>query len=441
MPSQKVEFPGSQGAPLAGRLDTPETPPRGWAVFAHCFTCSKDSKAAVFVARALAEAGYGVLRFDFTGLGGSGGDFADTHFSSNVDDLVAACDWLRAEHAAPSLLIGHSLGGAAVLAATHRVPEVVAVATLAAPFDPAHVAKQFGEQVKTIEAEGEATVQLAGRPFRVKRALLDDLNSQRQAERIHNLRRPLLVLHAPTDATVSIDNAREIFAAALHPKSFISLDGADHLLTREADARFAASLIATWAARYIDAGQAQPDQASKTTAETATSKAGIDATSTADGAAAKPAMATTASDGKVHVAERGTGAFTVAISAGRHSLLADEPASVGGDDLGPSPYELLSAALGACTAMTLRMYARQKKWPLESVRVVLDHAKIHATDCANCETKVGKIDRIEREITITGDLDAAQRKRLLEIADMCPVHRTLHSEVRIATRTAGADGT
>ena len=415
MPSHSIEFPGSQGAALAGRLDTPETPPRGWAVFAHCFTCSKDSKAAAYIARALAEAGFSVLRFDFTGLGGSGGDFANTHFSSNVDDLVAACDWLRAEHAAPALLIGHSLGGAAVLAAAHRVPEVVAVATLGAPFDPAHVAKQFGDQVETIEAQGEATVQLAGRPFKVKQALLDDLNSQQQAERIRNLRRPLLVLHAPTDAIVPIDNAREIFSAALHPKSFVSLDGADHLLAREADARFAASLIATWAGRYVGDHQAAP--------------------------AATPANTSPASDGKVHVVERGTGAFTVTISAGRHTWLADEPASVGGDDLGPNPYEMLSAALGACTAMTMRMYARRKKWPLESVRVVLDHSKIHAADCTDCETKVGKIDRIEREIAITGELDDAQRQRLLEIADMCPVHRTLHSEVQIVTRAAsGSSG-
>jgi putative redox protein len=251
MPSQRIEFPGSQGAMLAGRLDTPDSTPRAWAIFAHCFTCSKDSKAAAFIARALAEAGFGVLRFDFTGLGDSGGDFANTHFSSNVDDLVHAADWLRSEHGAPSLLIGHSLGGAAVLAAAHRVPDCVAVATLGAPFDPVHVTHQFGDGLKRIQRQGQATVQLAGRPFTIKREFLDDLSGQAQADRIGTLGRPLLVLHAPLDTTVPIDSAHQIFKTAKHPKSLISLDGADHLLTRMADARFAASMIAAWASRYL----------------------------------------------------------------------------------------------------------------------------------------------------------------------------------------------
>ena len=413
MPTQRIEFPGSQGAPLAGRLDTPERPVRAWAIFAHCFTCSKDSKAATYIARALAEAGYGVLRFDFTGLGGSGGDFANTHFSSNVEDLVAAADWLRAEHGAPALLVGHSLGGAAVLAAAHQVPDAVAVATLGAPFDPAHVARQFGDSIPVIETQGEAQVQLAGRPFKIKQALLDDLHSQHQVKRIRNLRRPLLVMHAPLDATVSVDNARQIFEAAMHPKSYVSLDDANHLLTREADARFAAGLIAAWAGRYVELDELHAPEP----------KAG-----------ATPAD----DDGKVRVTERGTGRFTVGIRAGRHEWIGDEPASVGGDDLGPSPYEMLSAALGACTAMTLRMYAQRKNWPLEAVQVVLEHAKIHAADCAECETHTGKIDRIERDIRIEGDLSAEQRARLLEIADMCPVHRTLHAEVQIVTRAVSA---
>ncbi len=416
MPTQRIEFPGGQGALLAGRLDTPERPARAWAIFAHCFTCSKDSKAATYIARALADAGYGVLRFDFTGLGGSGGDFANTHFSSNVEDLVAAADWLRAEHGAPALLVGHSLGGAAVLATAHRVPDAVAVATLGAPFDPAHVTKQFGDSIPVIESQGEANVQLAGRPFKVKRALLEDLHSQHQVERIRHLRRPLLVLHAPLDATVSVDNARQIFEAAMHPKSYVSLDHADHLLTREADARFAAGLIAAWAGRYVESGEVR-DQAP-----------------TADASPRGPA-----DDGKVRVTERGTGRFAVAIRAGRHEWIGDEPAALGGDDLGPSPYDMLNAALGACTAMTLRMYARQKKWPLDAVEVVLEHAKIHATDCAECETRIGKIDRIEREIRIEGDLSAEQRARLIEIADMCPVHRTLHAEVQVVTRATGAE--
>lgn len=253
MPTERVEFEGSQRALLAGRLDTPGTAPRAWALFAHCFTCSKDSKAAAYIARALAEAGFGVLRFDFTGLGGSGGDFSNTHFSSNVDDLVAAADWLRVQHGAPALLIGHSLGGAAVLAAAHRVPECVAVATLAAPFEPAHVAQQFGAGVPLIEADGAACVQLGGRPFTIRREFLDDLAGQPQAERIHGLRRALLVLHAPDDEVVGVDSARKIFEAALHPKSFVALDGASHLLNDAADADFAASIIAVWAQRYLPA--------------------------------------------------------------------------------------------------------------------------------------------------------------------------------------------
>ncbi len=412
MPSQRVEFTGSQGALLAGRLDTPDTPgtpPRAWAVFAHCFTCSKESKAATYIARALAEAGYGVLRFDFTGLGGSDGDFANTHFSSNVADLVAAADWLRTEHGAPALLIGHSLGGAAVLAAAHQVEDCLAVATVGAPFDPVHVAKQFGDDLQVIEEEGQATVSLAGRPFTIKREFLEDLSGQGQATRIRDLRRPLLVLHAPLDTVVDVDNARRIFEAARHPKSFVSLDHADHLLNNAADARFAAGLIAAWAGRYLPG---------ETTAATPAAQVATDAQ---------------AHDETVHVAERGTGTFTVAIRAGQHSWLGDEPASVGGDDLGPAPYDMLSAALGACTAMTLRMYARQKKWPLDKVSVSLKHSKVHAADCATCETKVGKVDRIERSITLDGELDETQRQRLLEIAEKCPVHRTLHSEVEILT--------
>ena len=408
MPSIRTEFTGSQGTTLAARLDTPDTAPRAWAVFAHCFTCSKDTKAAAHIARALAASGFGVLRFDFTGLGGSGGDFSNTHFSSNVDDLVAAADWLRAQHGTPALLVGHSLGGAAVLAAAHRIPDARAVATLGAPFDPAHVTHQFGDDLKVITEQGQATVTLAGRPFTIKRAFLDDLGGQAQSERIRQLRRPLLVMHPPQDRVVNIENAAAIFRAALHPKSFVSLDGADHLLNREDDARFAAGVIAAWASRYLPAAATTP--AADTTAD-----APIEA-------------------GWVEVAETGSGTFTSMVRAGAHRWLADEPASVGGADAGPSPYDLLTAALGACTAMTLRMYARQKGLPLDRVRVRLKPSKIHASDCEHCETATGRIDRIEREIELQGALDEAQRQRLLEIADKCPVHRTLHGEVDVATR-------
>jgi alpha/beta superfamily hydrolase len=251
MPTHMVEFSGSQGVTLAGKLDVPDEPPHAWAVFAHCFTGSKDNRASKYIARALAGSGFGVLRFDFTGLGNSGGDFANTHFSSNVDDLVAAADWLRAEHGVPALIIGHSLGGAAVLAAAARIPDNRAVATIGAPFDPAHVVHQFGDQVEQIKTLGQATVQLGGRPFTVRSGFIDDLNSQNQRARIHSLRRPLMVLHAPRDPTVGVDNAAQIFQAALHPKSFVALDGADHLLSRSEDAKYAADVIAAWARRYL----------------------------------------------------------------------------------------------------------------------------------------------------------------------------------------------
>lgn len=419
MPSSKITFPGSQQAALAGRLETPDQPPRAWALFAHCFTCSKDSKAAAYISRALARAGFGVLRFDFTGLGSSDGDFANTDFSSNVDDLVAAANWLRAEHGAPALLIGHSLGGAAVLAAAGQIADCEAVATIGAPFDPAHVVQHLGEGVEQIKSDGEATVQLAGRSFAVRRAFIEDLTSQKQTDRIRALRRPLMVLHAPRDATVGIDNAGQIFQAALHPKSFVALDGADHLLSQPGDAQFAADVIGAWAGRYLVAAPSSDQPESALTA-------GRDE-------AALP-------EGTVQVVERGTGAFAVDIRSGRHRWISDEPTGVGGDDLGPGPYDMLVAALGACTVMTMRMYARQKKWPLDKVTVALSHGKIHASDCAECETRAGRVDRIERVITITGALDTTQRRRLMEIADKCPVHRTLHAEMLVVTReNAAAD--
>ena len=407
MTSLKVEFPGSLGHLLAARLDKPSTLPRAWAVFAHCFTCSKDSKAAAYIARALVEAGFGVLRFDFTGLGGSDGDFANTHFSSNVGDLVSAADWLRSEHGAPALLIGHSLGGAAVLAAAHLIADARAVVTLGAPFDPAQVKHQCGEGLALIESNGEARVTLAGREFTLRREFLDDVASQPQAERIRALRRPLLVLHAPGDTIVGVENARRIFEQALHPKSFVSLDDADHLLNSQSDATYAAGLIAAWAKRYL------PDPAP------------LNEVTSTRGAVPPPVGAVRISDLP--------GNFAVNVESGRHALVSDEPVEVGGDDLCLGPYDLLLGALGACTAMTLRLYARHKKWPLENVRVTLSHAKIHATDCAECETKEGKIDRIERTVELAGPLDAPQRARLLEIADKCPVHRTLTSEIEVRT--------
>jgi len=398
----KVHFPGSQGLTLAARLDLPSRQPTAYALFAHCFTCSKDSKAASYISSSLAAAGIAVLRFDFTGLGGSDGDFANTGFSSNIDDLVAAADFLRKEYEAPRLLVGHSLGGAAVLAAAPRIAEIVAVATVNAPADPSHVIRNFESATAEIELSGEAEVVLGGRRFTIRKSFIDDARSQKLAEIIPGLRRALLVMHSPHDTVVDVSNAQLIFTAAKHPKSFLSLDDADHMLSRRDDARYAGMVLAAWAARYM------PVPASA---------AGVQAGSE-----------------DVVVTEAGDGKYAQTVNVGRHWLRADEPSSIGGDDSGPSPYQLLSAALGACTSMTMRMYANKKKLPLDKVTVTVKHEKIHAEDCIECETRVGKIDQIEREIHIEGDLTDEQRINLMRIADRCPVHRTLHSEVVVKSR-------
>jgi uncharacterized OsmC-like protein/alpha-beta hydrolase superfamily lysophospholipase len=401
MRSERFEFPNGKGEKLAGVLDLPIGEPTAFALLAHCFTCGKDNLAAKRIAERLAICGIAVLRFDFTGLGGSEGEFANTHFSSNVDDLVAAADHLRRTKGAPAILIGHSLGGAAVLAAAHRIAEARAVVTIAAPVDPGHVAGLFKEHAEAIRAQGEVEVELAGRPFRIKREFLDDVSMQRLKERIAALRKALLVLHAPTDDVVGIDNASQIFIAAKHPKSFVSLDGADHLLSQKSDAVYVANVIAAWAGRYLDAPQSMTEEE-------------IEA-------------------GTVLVRETRSGKFQQEIMSGAHRFLADEPVKMGGLDSGPSPYDLLLAGLGACTSMTLRLYADGKKLPLERVSVRLTHNKIHAEDCEHCETREGMVDRIDRTVTLEGALDAEQRKRLLEIADKCPVHRTLESEIDIRT--------
>ncbi|MBU3078928.1 bifunctional alpha/beta hydrolase/OsmC family protein [Sphingomonas quercus] len=393
MPTRSLEFTGSTLMPLSGRVEMPEGLPRAWAVFAHCLTCGKDNIAAVRIARALAAQGIGVLRFDFAGLGDSEGEFAETSFATNVADLVAAVTSMTASGMTPSLLIGHSFGGAAVLAAAGQLEQIKAVATIAAPFDVAHVLHHFApDSLEAIARDGMAKVPLAGRTFAVGRQFLDDLRSHDQGARIAALHRPLLILHAPQDDVVGIDNATRIFMAARHPKSFISLDNADHLLSGAEDARYAAGLIAAWASRYLPPLE-----------------------QTREGFDAQDVVAEETREGR----------YQVAIRAGGLRFLADEPVSVGGMGSGPTPYDLLSAALGACTTMTLRLYADGKGWPVNRIQTAVGHVR---------EAGVEPADLFTRRIAVDGALDAAQRARLLEIADRCPVHRTLEKGSRVMTR-------
>ncbi|MGH6948991.1 MAG: bifunctional alpha/beta hydrolase/OsmC family protein [Kiloniellales bacterium] len=405
--SQKLTFAGSDGTTLAARLDKPAGEPRAYALFAHCFTCTKDIFAAGRIAQGLAEAGIAVLRFDFTGLGHSEGEFANTNFSSNVADLIAAAGHLREHYSAPQLVIGHSLGGAAVLAAAASLPEARAIATIGAPAEPAHVIRHFTGSRSEIEAHGAAEVSIGGRPFTIKKQFLEDIERHRLEAALAKLKKALIVFHAPRDAIVGIDNATVIFASAKHPKSFVSLDDADHLLSRRSDAIYVARVLTAWATRYL-----------------------------AEAAAEATPVPTTPPPGQVLVEEAGTGRLTQRISAGRHSFLADEPAKLGGQDLGPTPYDLLLAALGSCTAMTLRLYAERKELPLDRVAVRLSHGRVHAEDCEGCEGKSAQIEQIERELELSGALDEAQRHRLLEIAERCPVHRTITGRPRIMTKLA-----
>ncbi|MCG6897658.1 MAG: bifunctional alpha/beta hydrolase/OsmC family protein [Thiocapsa sp.] len=396
----KLEFPNAEGQTLAGLLETPPdpVPTARYALFAHCFTCSKDIAAATRISRALAARGIAVLRFDFTGLGNSDGDFANTNFSSNVADLLAAAWKLEQDYEAPALLIGHSLGGAAVLAAVPQLPSVEAVVTIAAPATASHVQHLFSGARGQLEAIGEAEVQIGLRRFRIRKQLLEDLDQHASADHIRHLNRALLVFHSPLDTIVSIEEAAKIYQAARHPKSFISLDKADHLLSNREDAEYVAETLVAWASRYLGLGRHAFEQSIGT--------------------------APRVSEGEVLVTELDT-RFLRGLYTHRHQWLADEPRSVGGSDLGPTPYDLLMMALGACTSMTLRMYARHKGLPVDDIEVRLSHERIHAQDCRDCDQADGKVDRILMRLDIHGALTPEQRARLLEIAARCPVHRTL----------------
>ncbi len=404
MPTDRITFPGDDGQELAACLELPTGgAPKAFALFAHCFTCTKNIKAAVNISRALARRSIAVLRFDFTGLGESDGDFADTNFSSNVEDVVAAGRYLAEAYSAPAILVGHSLGGTAVLQAAHALPSVKAVATIGAPAEPLHVLGLLRDSLDEIRSSGEAEVLLAGRPFRVKQQFVSDLHGTKLDDHVSSLKRALLIFHSPVDTTVGIENAARLYGVAKHPKSFISLDDADHLVSRPEDSEYIGEVLATWAQKYVDLVLPTPHE-------------GHD------------------HGGERVVVETGAAGYRSEIWASGHALVADEPKSIGGGDTGPSPYDLLLAGLGACTGITLRMYADRKGWPLEGIRVSLTHERTHGRDSEKCDEEDRPLDHIDQAVTLVGPLTDEQRERLMQIADRCPVRRTLDAGVRVTTR-------
>jgi uncharacterized OsmC-like protein/pimeloyl-ACP methyl ester carboxylesterase len=404
MKNRKLSFNNATGDVLSAKLSLPPNQnPHNYVVFAHCFTCTKNLKAIHNISGALTSLGFGVLSFDFTGLGESEGEFSRTNFSSNIDDLLAAAGFLEKEFMPPTLIIGHSLGGAAAIIAASRINSIKAVAVIGSPSDPEHVLKLLSEDLETINKKGEAHVNIGGQQFRIKKQFVEDLQKQSLKETLGKLRKSFLIMHSPQDKVVGINNSAELFKAAHHPKSFVSLDGADHLLGKKEDSLYAGHVIAAWAQRYLEKPVSEKEKL-ETEHQTVA---------------------------RIGDSEEG---FTVQIKAGSHYLISDEPSDVGGMDLGPSPYQLLSAALGACTAMTLRMYADHKEWQLDEVNVHLNHEKRHQEDCYKCNSEKSKIDHIERIIEVNGNLDRQQKNRLLDIANKCPVHRTLESVVRIESR-------
>ena len=397
---EKITFINQDGVALVGRIELPaDQQPHNFAIFAHCFTCTKNLSAVRNISRSLTSAGFGVLRFDFTGLGESEGDFADTNFSGNVEDLIAAATYLETNHQAPALLVGHSLGGAAVVFAAAQLDSVKAVATVGAPSNPKHVQHLLRSSLDEIEHSGKATVNLSGRDFTIKKHFLEDLNSHSMPEIVKTMDKALLVMHSPQDLTVSIKNAEEIYVAAHHPKSFVSLDGADHLLLNKADSLYAGTVIAGWASRYVEV----------------------------------PAVEKLSSSSDVVASLSQDAGYTTQLKLGNHYMIADEPESIGGNDFGPTPYDLLSAALSSCTAITVQMYVRRKGWDLKNIEVHTNYSKQHAEDCEHCDEDSAKIDTFIRDIKLEGDLDVKQIKRILQIADKCPVHRTLHNETQVVT--------
>ncbi|WP_271424655.1 bifunctional alpha/beta hydrolase/OsmC family protein [Aequorivita sinensis] len=397
----KVFFTNKDKEQLAGRLELPlDQKPHNFVIFAHCFTCTKNLTAVKNVGRALTNAGFGVLRFDFTGLGESEGDFENTNFSGNVDDLIEAANFLEENYQAPTLIIGHSLGGAAAIFAASKLESIKAVAVINSPSDPSHVMHLLKDSEQEITKNGKARVNLGGVDFTIKKQFLDDLENNTLKDVVSDLRKALLILHSPQDNTVGIKNAEKIYIAAHHPKSFVSLDGVDHLLSKKEDSKYVGEVIAGWASRYVEIPPAKEIKSKSKVA------------------------ASLGQDEK----------FTTNLKVGDHYLIADEPKSFGGNNFGPSPYEFLSAGLAACTVMTIQMYARRKNWNVGNVSVHIDYSKEHAIDCQECEKDSSKIDTFKREIKLVGNLTDEQKAKLMQIADKCPVHKTLHSKTQIITK-------
>lgn len=374
--------------------------PHSYAIFAHCFTCNKNLHAVRVISKALAGRGFAVLSFDFTGLGRSEGNFQDSNFSANVNDIISAAGFLKDRFNAPALLVGHSLGGAAVIQAAKDMDTIRAVATIGAPAEAEHVKKVFEEHLPGIESRGIAKVSLGGRPFLIKQQFVDDLRNHVITDVLNKLKKAILILHSPQDVIVGIDNAAALYQGAHHPKSFISLDGADHLLTDKADSNYAGEVIAAWASRYVGLPQKiSLESEYETVALTGNREAG----------------------------------YTTLLKAGKHFITADEPEDVGGNNFGPTPYQLLASSLAACTTMTLRMYANRKGLDINEIKVHVNHSKRHVDDIEQNNEPAARIDHFERLVEIEGDIDENQRKRMIEIAKKCPVHKTLEGRIAITT--------
>ncbi|GAB3646970.1 bifunctional alpha/beta hydrolase/OsmC family protein [Echinicola sediminis] len=391
-----------KGQALQAHLELPANQkPKHYAIFAHCFTCNSDLTAVRTISRALTTYGFGVVRFDFTGLGGSEGQFSESSFSANVSDLLAVNEFLKENYREAELLVGHSLGGAAVLVAASKLPAVSAITTIAAPASLGHVKHLISKQADNIPEEGEVQVTIGGRPFLINKDFIDDLDQTALSSIVKSLRKPLLIMHAPGDKTVGIENAEELYHQAFHPKSFITLDGADHLLTQRKDSDYVGRMIGAWSQRYFE----EEDNS----------------------------MLDRKGEQLVAHLDVENDEFTTRIQTSKHTFLSDEPTDVGGDGFGPSPYDFLSAALASCTVMTIKLYAERKGWDLKEVYAYITYSKKHSDDLKVDVEQPGNLDFLSKKLKFVGNLDKKQQEKLKEIASKCPVHRTLQTQTVIET--------